>query len=253
MKSVRKVRVKNNRNTMVGGNNIVIPSVTVTLTNDDDTINNNIIEQSTIFLDDVTNNNNQIVSDYASDDGGVDDAIDNNNFVCLINGSIDLNDIPVSSLGPKCRKKLSKNLNSIKVIPSEDGVPRDWRGVLNCLRLDTVSVGNLQSKYDPMEYLLDQWERESNETATLGQLQKILETIDRWDVVDDTSDLFSKKASFIVLFIYISCFIVISKHLIYEKSVTCHVSTKTHKNVRSHTIFNFISSFPSSTMIVTYS
>lgn len=185
---------------MVGGNNFNIPSVTVTLTKDDDTINNNNnIQQSTLLLDDVTNNNRIIVNDYTSDDGGddvdimVDNIItDNNNIICLINNGIDLNEIPVSSLGLKCRKKLSKNLNSIKVIPSEDGVPRDWRGVLNCLRLDTVSVGHLQTKYDPMEYLLDQWERECNETATIGHLQRILETIDRWDVVDDTSDLFSK-------------------------------------------------------------
>lgn len=186
---------------MVGGSNFNIPSVTVTLTNDDDTNNNNIHRQSTLLLDDLTNNN-RIVDDYVSDDGDVDDIIgDNNNFVCLINGGIDLNEIPVSSLGQKCRKQLSKNLNSIKVIPSEDGVPRDWRGVLHFSRLGSDSVGDLQTKYDPMEYLLKQWERECHETATIGNLQKILETIDRWDVVDDTSDLFSKEIFILTIFI----------------------------------------------------
>lgn len=181
---------------MIGdNNNNNIPIVTVTVTDDGDANNNNNIQQS-ISLE--NENNNSISNSIVTSNSTV--AIDNNNVMCLSNGAINLNEIPVSVMSLNCRRLLSKLLNSIKVILSEDGVPRDWRGVLHWLCLDSISVGCLQSKGDPMGELLVLWSKERKDCATLGQLQKILGSIDRWDVVDDSSDYFGKYRFYFPLF-----------------------------------------------------
>lgn len=110
----------------------------------------------------------------------------------LTNGVIDFDKIPISALGDKCRRLLSKNLNGIKVILSEDGFQRDWRGVLDLLRLESVSASTIQFKSDQIGEVLTAWTREQRDRATLGQFQRILGSIDRWDVVDDSADLFGK-------------------------------------------------------------
>lgn len=113
----------------------------------------------------------------------------NGNFLCLSNNVINLNEIPISALRPKTRELLSKRLNAIKVILSENGSPRDWRGVLNSIGLSDV-VNTVQSKPDEMKEVLDLWLKSREDIAFIGTLQNILGTIDRWDVVDDSNDYF---------------------------------------------------------------
>lgn len=45
-----------------------------------------------------------------------------------------------------------------------------------------------------MKEVLELWINTRKETATIGTLQKILEKIDRWDVLDDTRECFGKIA-----------------------------------------------------------
>lgn len=157
--------------------NTMIPSVEVTDT--DDVINNNIAQ--TIVL-------NAVVDDV-SPAHSCSSNHDNPNVLCLSNNTIDLFGIPMSALGRKCLERLSLNLNAIKVILSEDGVQRDWRGVFHYLRLETVTLAYLQTKDDPMGELLKQWKKD-RVNASMGELRHIIGAIDRWDVVDDTSEMF---------------------------------------------------------------
>lgn len=113
----------------------------------------------------------------------------NGNFLRLSDNVINLDEIPISALRSKSRDLLSKRLNGIKVILSENGSPRDWRGVLSSVGLSDV-VSTVQLKSDPMKEVLDLWMREQKDGATVGNLQHILGNIDRWDVVDDTNDCF---------------------------------------------------------------
>lgn len=100
-------------------------------------------------------------------------------------------EIPISVLRSKSRDLLSRRLNTIKVILSENGLPRDFRGVLQCIGLNEL-LHSVQTKYDPMREVLDLWVNNQPKSATIYQLQHILGNIDRWDVVDDTNDLFGK-------------------------------------------------------------
>lgn len=161
--------------------------------NNNNNNNNNYNQPTFVFETDVQNNNilatgHLIASQSISCNHNFD--CNNENVLCLSNGVINFDEIPISALRPKSRELLSKRLNAIKVILSEDGVPRDWRGVLHCVGLSATGI---LSKNDPMREVLDVWWAERKQTATLGQLQSILGNIDRWDVVDDTSDFFGKS------------------------------------------------------------
>lgn len=177
---------------MIG--NIVIPSVEVTEA--DDANNNNITPPISL--------------ERAEDDGphihNCPSSHDNPNVLCLSNNIIDLFDIPISALGQKCRERLSMNLNAIKVILSEDGVQRDWRGVHHYLHLKSLTLGYLQTKPDgdQMGELLRQWEKEEHENATLGQLRQIIGAIDRWDVVDDTSEMFGNYLYLMINYLHMN-------------------------------------------------
>lgn len=107
------------------------------------------------------------------------------------NGIINLDDVPISVIRPRCRQLLYNHLNKIKVIRSEEGLPRDWRGVLHCI-MPKMDVSLFMDKSNPIGEVLDLWIKERRDFATLGQMQRILGNIDRWDVIDDTSDYFGK-------------------------------------------------------------
>lgn len=165
---------------MIGCDNYaanITPSITVI--DDDSYNNNNNVQQRLNYSNESNSNGNSptIECDYA-----------NGNVVCLSNSELNLREIPITVLRAKSRDILSKRLNAIKVILSENGVPRDWRGVLQCIGLNDV---NIQSN-DPMKEVLTIWCKEDRNNATIGRLQNILGNIDRWDVVDDTNEYFGK-------------------------------------------------------------
>lgn len=175
-------------------NNIIIPSGEIT--DVDDANNNNI--PSSIVVDVLETIDTKTETKITTDDDMLPQIHhcsasnhDNPNVLCLSNNTINLFEIPISALGKNCRRKLSFSLNAIKVILSEDGVQRDWRGVHHYLHLESLPLGYLQTRDDKMGEMLEQWQIDCK-TASLGELQKILGDIDRWDVVDDTSEMFGK-------------------------------------------------------------
>lgn len=206
---------------MIGPNNNVesITPPTVTITDDDDN-NNNSNDNAFSSNDDSSsaaahrrptltlqihpnerNNNNFLRIDCAAaaaaaatdnDINAIDsDTEINGNCMCFAESGINLNDIPISALQTKSRSVLSLRLNGIKVILSENGSPRDWRGVLNSIGLSDA-VNTMYTKIDPMKEVLELWLQRQKDSATIGNLQQILGIIDRWDVFDDTNDSFGK-------------------------------------------------------------
>lgn len=103
--------------------------------------------------------------------------------------TIDLFKIPISALRARTRQQLSNDLNANKVLLSALGTPRDWRGVLEYLPLEQTEADFKLRGGDYMDQLLTEWAKVGRE-ATLGALQGIISQIDRWDIVDDTAELF---------------------------------------------------------------
>lgn len=164
-------------------------NITPAITINDEVFSNNIHSQSTLILyPDEQNNSIPIIENSIIDYCGHNDQI-NGNCLCLSNNIINLNEIPISALRPKTRDLLSKRLNAIKAILSENGSPRDWRGVLGSIGLSDV-VNAVQHKPDEMKEVLDIWMKSREDIAFIGTLQNVLGTIDRWDVVDDCNDYF---------------------------------------------------------------
>lgn len=175
---------------MIGSSNYVENIAPAIIINDDSS-SNNIQNHPTLTLcSDGHNNNFPAIGNSPVAYVDASDQI-NGNFLCLQTNVINLDDIPIIALRQKTKELLSKRLNAIKVILSENGSPRDWRGVLNGIGLsDDITM--VQHKPDEMKAVLDRWWDIHRHKATIGTLQKILGYIDRWDVVDDTNDDFCK-------------------------------------------------------------
>lgn len=105
----------------------------------------------------------------------------------------DLKEVPVDCLRPNTRRILSKMLNSKKILPTEEGYYRDWRGLRYLCGVDSSYENMLNKDNDPTGNVLALWSKDMNvNIQNLQNLQDYLGKIDRWDVVDDTSSLFCK-------------------------------------------------------------
>lgn len=99
---------------------------------------------------------------------------------------------------------LSVYLNPIKILPSQDGLSRDWRGIFYLCGLQNQQyLQYLSSQPDSVGELLDTWERASMAaesgggdgelTASIDRLQQFMSLIDRFDCLDDMNEYFSKS------------------------------------------------------------
>jgi len=97
----------------------------------------------------------------------------------------DLTKIPLLALRKATIAMLSSGLNSLKVLPTEEGLPRDWRGLAHLAGLNGVETSRIASSNDPTEFLIKHWAAEAN----VEQLFQFLALIDRFDVLDDSKQL----------------------------------------------------------------
>uniref|UniRef100_A0A1B6LXK5 TIR domain-containing protein n=1 Tax=Graphocephala atropunctata TaxID=36148 RepID=A0A1B6LXK5_9HEMI len=103
-----------------------------------------------------------------------------------LEGELNLYDVPLMALRPSTRQLIINELNKKKVLASEEGLPRDWRGLLHLTGLPTPSGEN------PACQVLAAWEKDP--VASLGQLEQYLGQLDRWDIVDDVNLLIRADA-----------------------------------------------------------
>uniref|UniRef100_W8C275 Myeloid differentiation primary response protein MyD88 n=1 Tax=Ceratitis capitata TaxID=7213 RepID=W8C275_CERCA len=89
---------------------------------------------------------------------------------------------PLLELSANTRLQLSQLLNCRKILRSEDGYERDWRGVAELAEVRSLCNS---SNDDPMRTVLREWCSHRPQTATFARLQQFLGIIDRWDVSDD--------------------------------------------------------------------
>ncbi|XP_073848777.1 myeloid differentiation primary response protein MyD88 isoform X2 [Musca autumnalis] len=99
--------------------------------------------------------------------------------------AISFQGVPLSELSKSSRKKLSRLLNSKKILRSEEGYERDWRGLAVLTKQKSLCDENGISGDDPMSKVIQLWCKNSPNTATFAHLETYLGIIDRWDVCDD--------------------------------------------------------------------
>lgn len=90
---------------------------------------------------------------------------------------------------------MSSLLNPVKVLRSEDGYARDWRGIFSLSGLDQSDESLIEQNSDKMGKLLDVWikrNKEEDKFCSVSVLQQCFGIIDRYDVYDDTSLLFGE-------------------------------------------------------------
>ncbi|XP_001948320.2 myeloid differentiation primary response protein MyD88 isoform X1 [Acyrthosiphon pisum] len=97
--------------------------------------------------------------------------------------SEDFANILISVLRLPTRERLSCMLNATKVIPSPEKLPRDWRGLCTLLNY-TIPSGC--DPTDPIGKIFKFCEAKT----TIAHFTRCLERIDRYDVVEETEELF---------------------------------------------------------------
>lgn len=105
----------------------------------------------------------------------------------------DLTIVPLVALSNATKESISNLLNPRKFIPSDDGLPRDWRGLAHLSGIGGEVIPNLSSKPDPCGFILTKMQ-EKAQGFTFADFQTLLERLDRWDIVDDTMALMEKDA-----------------------------------------------------------
>lgn len=100
------------------------------------------------------------------------------------------NRTPLTELSSETRRQLACMLNRKKVLRSEEGYERDWRGIasLSGQRGYVDEFANM-----PMDLVLNSWIKHNPQTAEVGHLEEYLGIIDRWDVRDDIQENLSKQ------------------------------------------------------------
>lgn len=107
----------------------------------------------------------------------------------MIEDRVELEKIPLSALSKRTIDALSNKLNAKKILPSEDGYQRDYRGLASLSGLNWSEYGSvIEQSHDPTDKILKLWMKDQK-TANLDQLQQVLGLIERWDVLDDTNFL----------------------------------------------------------------
>lgn len=110
-----------------------------------------------------------------------------------------LDQVPISVITFECRQLICSQLNRKKILLSPEGLPRDWRGVLQCIQLRNVTARDFINEKDPFGRVFDHWLRKEGNTATLSNFQAILKRIDRFDTFHDTRQYFG---NLFVLFMF---------------------------------------------------
>lgn len=100
--------------------------------------------------------------------------------------------IPLNALNLSTRTQLAQYLNTEQVISCENGLSRDYRGVAELIGLSYNVIDRISRSVDPCKNLLDLYENRSD--ATVGQLLDFLEQIERFDILDDLTPVFTFDA-----------------------------------------------------------
>ncbi|XP_011054903.1 PREDICTED: myeloid differentiation primary response protein MyD88 isoform X2 [Acromyrmex echinatior] len=104
--------------------------------------------------------------------------------------TIDLSTVPLVAATVASRQVIATMLNPVKVLPSDNGLPRDWRGLAHQLEFNSKFVSMLVSHSDPTMRIFTELTDKNKKDFTIKDFQAMMEQMDRWDIIDDTEALF---------------------------------------------------------------
>lgn len=104
------------------------------------------------------------------------------------NTNLDFTQVPITVLKKPTVIILSAGLNAQKIIPNEDGIPRDWRGLAHLAGLSNFETNRFSAMPDPTQAFLNHWGASGN----VHMLLEFLAVIDRFDVLDDVRQVIGK-------------------------------------------------------------
>ncbi|EGI65212.1 PREDICTED: myeloid differentiation primary response protein MyD88 isoform X3 [Acromyrmex echinatior] len=108
--------------------------------------------------------------------------------------TIDLSTVPLVAATVASRQVIATMLNPVKVLPSDNGLPRDWRGLAHQLEFNSKFVSMLVSHSDPTMRIFTELTDKNKKDFTIKDFQAMMEQMDRWDIIDDTEALFQSDA-----------------------------------------------------------
>lgn len=106
---------------------------------------------------------------------------------------LDLSGAPLRCLRPETVAALGRGLDARKVLPSERGKCRDWKGLVDAANFPKDLVPNANASPSPTQVLVDHWKKAPLEDANLQLLMQILADNDRYDVLDDVTPLLGES------------------------------------------------------------
>ncbi|KAJ8911451.1 hypothetical protein NQ315_013813 [Exocentrus adspersus] len=104
--------------------------------------------------------------------------------------------LTIQALRRNTRRMISTLLNPIKIIPNENGLPRDWAGLAELCQISGEKMPSLQQSSDPTNSVLDLWHENNQTESTIHNLIKFLEELDRFDIVDDITPLIEEDINY---------------------------------------------------------
>lgn len=107
------------------------------------------------------------------------------------NENIDVSDtsnFPIRILGTRTINTISHLLNPRKIFTTDEGIPRDWRGLAHCLDVPGEFLSSYSSRPDPTATILANQGR----NITIKRLHDVLARLDRWDIIDDIKEFVGK-------------------------------------------------------------
>lgn len=105
--------------------------------------------------------------------------------------TVDLKRIPLFAMRTELQNYLAEFLNAIKILQSSNGKYRDWRGLFELAKLSNYSESFFSMKDDPTMELIEILKGEP-QRITFATFREMLGEIDRWDLFDDTEQMFRK-------------------------------------------------------------
>lgn len=107
----------------------------------------------------------------------------------------ELKNIPLISVNRSDLNHLTQVLNLEQLIPTEAGLARDYRGLAERMGFSSVEIENcIKRSYNPTRSLIDAFIK-GNKNVTLNDLLKLIEDIERFDVIDDIMPTLIKLAT----------------------------------------------------------
>lgn len=93
----------------------------------------------------------------------------------------EVGEVSIRVMRPQTIPLFEAQLDSLKVLLTKQGYHRDWRGLAELAGLDVAAMGS--GKISPTKYTMNEWGKKG---GCVKELWLYLETMDRFDVIDDT-------------------------------------------------------------------